>query len=277
MDDDGAVSALPGRYAGVTRDLPCRSTTDPDVAAVLAWWDGHGRDLPWRATRDVYGIWVAEVMSAQTSVLRAAEFWERWMAAWPTVDALAAAPLADVLAAWQGLGYPRRARYLHLAARQVVEGGWPDDLTELPGVGPYVAAAISCFAREEPVLPRDVNVVRVLARRFPEGVDTAGDPWRAGQALMEFGQRICTARPRCGDCVVSSGCDVRGAPAAAAPVAARRQPRFEGSVRQRRGELLRRVLAEGSVERRSADAAAAAGLLADGLIAEDGEVLVPPR
>jgi A/G-specific adenine glycosylase len=260
-----------------TNESP-RSATDPDVAAVLAWWDAHGRDLPWRATRDVYGVWVAEVMSAQTSVVRAAEFWQRWMAAWPTVDALAAAPLADVLATWQGLGYPRRARHLHLAARKVVEGGWPDDLTDLPGVGPYVAAAVRCFAREEPVLPRDVNVERVLARRFPEGVDTAQDPWRAGQALMEFGQRICTARPRCGDCVVSAGCNVRGAPPAETAVTTRRrQPRFEGSLRQRRGELLRRVLSEGSVDRRSADADAAAGLLTDGLIAEDGRVLVPPR
>src|SRR5579871_3690971 len=124
------------------------------------------------------------------------------MARWPTVEALAAASLADVLREWQGLGYPRRARDLHRAAQTVVLTGWPEDLTELPGVGPYISAAIRCFALEEPVLPLDTNVKRVLARRFPGGVDTGADPWRAGQGLMEFGQRICTARPQCGVCPV---------------------------------------------------------------------------
>ncbi|HYZ80996.1 MAG TPA: A/G-specific adenine glycosylase, partial [Solirubrobacteraceae bacterium] len=184
--------------------------TDSEVAGVVQWWTVHARPLPWRATRDVYAVWVSEVMSAQTTIGRAAAAWSRWMERWPTVDALASASLAEVLAQWQGLGYPRRARDLHRSARIVAAGGWPDDLQELPGVGPYIAAAVRCFAREEPVLPMDVNVARVLRRRFPGGVDIAADPWRAGQALMEFGQRICTARPRCGECPVRSGCAGRG-------------------------------------------------------------------
>ncbi len=249
------------------------TVTDPELAAVLDWWSAHARELPWRASRDVYAIWVAEVMSAQTSVTRAAPAWSRWMARWPTVGALAAASLAEVLTEWQGLGYPRRARDLHRAAAIVTASGWPDDLTELPGVGAYVAAAIRCFAREEPVLPRDVNVRRVLARRFPGGVDTAGDPWRAGQALMEFGQRICSARPACSVCPVQTGCP--GTAADPAPPA-RRQARFEGSLRQQRGRLLARVLADGAVALEAVDAAAAAGLVADGLLQLSDGTLRPP-
>lgn len=249
--------------------------TDPALAAVVDWFCEHGRRLPWRRSRDVYAIWVSEVMSAQTTVSRAAVAWTAWTARWPTVDSLAAASLADVLGQWQGLGYPRRARDLHRSAQIVAGSGWPDELTELPGVGPYVAAAIRCFALEQSALPLDVNVRRVLTRRFPFGVDITADPWRTGQALMEFGQRVCTARPHCERCPVRAGCPGPGDPSAARP--ARRQPRFEGSLRQRRGRLLRTVLAEGGVPAADADRKAADGLLADGLIAEDGGWLRPPR
>lgn len=250
------------------------SVTDAEVAAVVTWWTAHGRDLPWRHTRDVYAVWVAEVMAVQTTVTRAAEAWLRWMERWPTVESLAAASLADVLRTWQGLGYPRRARDLHRAAQQVAASGWPHDLTELPGTGTYVAAAVRCFALEEPVLPLDVNVSRVIHRRFPGGIDITGDAWRTGQALMEFGQRICSARPRCEACPVSRGCAGRGSPAA---VGRRRRPaRFHGSVRQRRGQLLRRVLASGAVRLDEEDAEIAAGLAADGLIVlSDGVAHAP--
>ena len=250
---------------------------DPALAGVIAWFAAEARDLPWRATRDPYAVWIAEVMSAQTTVGRAAEAWSRWLARWPDVPALAGASLAEVLAQWQGLGYPRRARDLHRSAQIIAASGWPDELETLPGIGAYVAAAIRCFAHEQAVVPIDVNVRRVLARRFPAGVDTGGDPWRAGQALMEFGQRICRATPRCDACPVFLGCggpDSAHALAAAAPP--RRQTRFAGSVRQRRGQLLREVLARGGVVAGDADPVAADGLVADGLVRRDGAWLRPP-
>jgi A/G-specific adenine glycosylase len=248
---------------------------DPALERVLDWWSANARHLPWRASRDVYAIWVSEVMAAQTTIGRAAQAWERWMERFPTVDALAAASLTEVLRQWQGLGYPRRARDLHAAARIVVEAGWPEDLTALPGVGAYTAAAIRCFALEQPVLPVDVNVRRVLGRRFPDGVDAAGDPWRTGQALMEFGQRICTARPDCGACPVSADC--RGPHTGdGRPQGRPKTQRFENSLRQRRGWLLRQVIGDGPVSVHAADAEAAATLVADRLLRESGGWLHPP-
>ena len=128
---------------------------------LLAWYGAVGRDLPWRRTRDPYAILVSEVMLQQTQVERVVPRYERWLARWPTADALAAASPADVIVEWQGLGYNRRAVALHRAATRVAAEGWPDDLTELPGVGPYTAAAVANFAFGENVLPRDVNVDRV--------------------------------------------------------------------------------------------------------------------
>jgi A/G-specific adenine glycosylase len=251
------------------------SVSDPEVVAVLDWWAANARALPWRSTRDVYAVWVSEVMSAQTTVNRAADAWVRWMERWPTVEALAEASLADVLGQWQGLGYPRRARDLHRSALIVARSGWPEDLRTLPGVGPYIAAAVRCFAHEEPVLPLDVNLRRVLRRRFDGQLDISGDPWRAAQALMEFGQRVCTARPSCTTCPVREGC--AGPDAGdrfAAPV--RRQKPFDGSVRQRRGRLLRRVLEEGPVRVPRGEAAVAAGLAGDGLaVLQDGWLHAP--
>jgi A/G-specific adenine glycosylase len=248
---------------------------DPALAPVIDWWRANARELPWRATREVYGVWVAEVMSAQTTVERAAEAWVRWMKRWPTVQKLADAPLVEVLAEWQGLGYPRRARDLHRSARIVVREGWPAELAELPGIGAYVSAAIRCFALEEPVLPKDVNVMRVLGRRYPHGVDISGDPWRAGQAIMEFGQRICRARPACDGCPVRVGC---GGPdeTADATTGRRRQPRYEGSVRQRRGQLLAVIVAGDEVAVDGADREVAAGLAADGLAVLVGDRLRAP-
>jgi A/G-specific adenine glycosylase len=262
---------MTGRHPDIT--APAWRVSDREVAAVLDWWTANGRPLPWRATRDVYAVWVSEVMSAQTTVSRSAPAWVRWMERWPTVEALAAASLAEVLGEWQGLGYPRRARDLHRSARIVARSGWPADLRALPGVGPYIASAVSCFAREEPVLPVDVNVGRVLRRRFAGGIDTSDDPWRAGQALMEFGQRICAARPRCGACPVRVGCAGPAADGGAVPA---RQKPFAGSVRQRRGRLLRRVLVEGAVDVGEGDRDVAAGLAADGLAVLDAGRLRPP-
>jgi A/G-specific adenine glycosylase len=132
--------------------------------ALLAWYDAHGRDLPWRRTRDPYAILVSEVMLQQTQVARVVPRWKAWLARWPAVEALAAAPAADVIREWQGLGYNRRAVSLHRAAQRVAADGWPDDLTELPGVGRYTADAVGAFAFGREVLPVDTNVRRVLDR-----------------------------------------------------------------------------------------------------------------
>jgi len=259
------------------------STCDPAVATLIEWFAAHGADFPWRRTRDRYAVLVAEVQLQSTQAGRVVPFFEAWMARWPTAGALAEAPLADVLAAWQGLGYPRRARNLHRAARQICAAGWPADdrLTELPGVGPYTAAAIRCFADGAAVLPSDTNVARVLARRFPEGWPGTpeGAGWAVGQAFMDLGREWCTARaPRC-----ASGCPLRrGCPAADAgnvrevTPPGRRQSPYAGSLRQRRGALLRELTAAGSVEI-DRDAEAAATLVADGLARVAGAELVLPE
>ena len=255
---------------------PSPTALGEPLVAIVDWWESNARELPWRERRDVYAIWVSEVMSAQTSVARACEAWGRWMARWPTVEELARAELADVLVQWQGLGYPRRARDLHRSARIVAADGWPPDLTELPGVGAYVASGVRCFAREEPVIPLDVNVRRVLARRFPDGLEIAADPWRSGQALMEFGQRICAARPRCEHCPVRPGCPTATGGGPDPAPRTRRQAPYRGSLRERRGKLLARVLGGGVVTVDGADREAALGLVADGLLALSDGHLHPP-
>ena len=196
------------------------------------------------------------------------------MARWPTVEALAGAALVDVLGQWQGLGYPRRARDLHRSARLVVAGGWPDGLTTLPGIGPYVAAAIRCFALEEPVLPGDVNVERVLGRRCPDGVDITADPWRAGRRSWSSGNGSA-GRVRYRHCPVGEGCggpgDVPGRGTR------RRRSPYEGSARQRRDRLLARVVAGDEVVVAGTDREIAASLAADGLAVLVGNRLTAPE
>jgi A/G-specific adenine glycosylase len=229
-----------------------------------AWFAEHGRDLPWRGTRDPYAILVSEVMSQQTQVERVVPRWQRWLARWPTVDALAAAPVADVIREWQGLGYNRRALSLHRAAQRVAAHGWPDDLTDLPGVGRYTADAVSSFAFGRPVLPVDVNVRRVSERT---GRDFSP---AAAQALMDLGKTVCLARiPRCGVCPLAALCPSRGRRFEPS----RRQGRFDGSFRQRRAAALRAVVA-GS---QPADAEAVASLARDGLVRVDGEAVSLPE
>ena len=119
-------------------------------SALRAWYATHGRVLPWRETRDPYAILVCEVMLQQTQVERVVPRYLRWLDRWPTVEALATAARAEVIVEWQGLGYNRRAVNLHDAAQTIVDRGWPDDLCELPGVGPYTAAAVGNFAFGRP-------------------------------------------------------------------------------------------------------------------------------
>jgi A/G-specific adenine glycosylase len=223
---------------------------------LLAWFRGHGRDLPWRRTRDPYAILVSEVMLQQTQVERVVPRYLAWLERWPTVDALASASPADAIREWQGLGYNRRGLNLHRAARQIAADGWPDDLTELPGVGAYTAAAIRSFALGEPVLPVDTNVRRVLDR-----TGRAFSP-SCGQALMDLGATICLARvPRCGVCPLAADCPSRGRRFEPA----RRQGPFEGSFRQRRAATLR-LVSEGPRALAELDGTAVESLHRDGLV-----------
>jgi A/G-specific adenine glycosylase len=235
-------------------------------AALLAWFEAHGRDLPWRRTRDPYAILVSEVMLQQTQVERVVPRYLEWVARWPTAAALASASPADVIRAWQGLGYNRRGLNLHRAAQRIARDGWPDDLTELPGVGPYTAAAVASFALGRPVLPVDTNVRRVQ-ERTAHGFSPA-----AGQALMDLGATVCLARvPRCGACPLAGACPSRGR--RYAPL--RKQSRFDGSFRQRRAETLR-LVAAAAQPFRDLDAAAVESLARDGLVTiRAGTVALP--
>jgi A/G-specific adenine glycosylase len=242
-----------------------RATTLPAVRELLlAWYRDNRRPLPWRESRDPYAILVSEVMLQQTQVERVIPRYLRWLERWPTVEALAAASAAEVIVEWQGLGYNRRAVNLHRAARAVAADGWPDDLTGLPGVGPYTAAAVANFAFGRDVLPVDVNIGRVQ-ERTGEAFDGS-----CAQALFDLGATICLARvPRCEACPLASACPSRGS--RYEPL--RRQSRFEGSFRQRRASALRAVAAGGPVE----DAEAVASLARDGLVTveADGRATLP--
>lgn len=206
--------------------------------ALLAWFEGHQRRLPWRAgpgqRPDPYAVWISEVMLQQTQVATALPYFERWMARFPTVAVLAEAPLDEVLALWQGLGYYGRARNLHRAAIQIVaeqEGRLPEDpaaLRQLPGIGAYAAGAIASIAFGRPAPAVDGNARRVLARlgaiegdpaRPPaaeairdlaEALVQVPEPGQLNQALMELGARICTPRnPACPGCPVAADCRAR--------------------------------------------------------------------
>ncbi len=226
-------------------------------SALLYWYATDHRDFPWRRTADPYAVLVSEVMLQQTQASRVAERFPTFMRRFPTAATLAAATEAQVLAAWSGLGYNRRALALHRAATEVAKHGWPQDveaLERLPGIGPYTARAVASLAFGEPVGVVDTNVRRWLVRRFGLRADTrsvelqsvadalaaagsAADaaPWT--HATMEFGAAICTPRnPRCVACPIAGGCPSRGV-AAAVPVP--RQASFAGSDRAYRGAIVR--------------------------------------
>ncbi|MDQ3425014.1 MAG: A/G-specific adenine glycosylase [Actinomycetota bacterium] len=233
---------------------------------LLAWFEEHGRDLPWRRTRDPYAILVSEVMLQQTQVERVVPRYLAWLERWPSVESLAAASAAEVIREWQGLGYNRRALSLHRSAHRVAAEGWPEDLTQLPGVGPYTATAIRCFAFDENVLPVDVNIERVLRR-------TGGSFSAASaQALMDLGATICIARiPRCDSCPLAEVCPSRGI----RDEPARRQGPFEGSFRQRRATALREIAAA-SLPLDELDGEVVRSLVRDGLVEVAGELVRLP-
>jgi A/G-specific adenine glycosylase len=238
--------------------------TDPRLledarALVLDWFGRAGRDLPWRATRDPYRVLVAEVLAQQTQAARAAAAWPRFLERFPDVAAMAAATPAEVLRAWQGLGYNRRALALRAAARAVVErGGWPDTvegLAALPGIGPYTARAIACFALGLEVAPVDTNVARVLARalagedpgalgpaarqRLADAAVPPGRAWEWSSALMDVGALHCRPRPRCRGCPLELRCRWRALGAAAPASRPRGQAPFATSDRRWRGAVVR--------------------------------------
>ena len=195
-------------------------------------------------------------MLQQTQVARVVPRYLAFLARWPTVESLGAATPGDVIREWQGLGYNRRALNLHRAARRIAVDGWPDDLTELPGVGRYTADAVARFALDKPVLPVDTNVRRVLERTG------GGFGPASAHALMDLGATICLARiPRCHACPLAGDCPSRGR--RYEPL--RRQSRFEGSFRQRRARTLT-LVAERPRRQSALDREATASLAADGLV-----------
>jgi len=255
--------------------------------ALLRWYGAVRRDLPWRRTTDPYAILVSEVMLQQTQVARVVPRWEAWLERWPSAASLAAASRADVLREWVGLGYNRRAVALHAAAAAVARDGWPDDLRELPGVGPYTAAAVASFAFGAQVAAVDTNVRRVAARLGRGDPADLLPPGRAAEfngAMMDLGATVCTARvARCGECPLAAWCRSRGRAgegATASPRAPRPSggragaERFEDTNRWVRGRVLAALAAGAGLPPDIAPERlrrAVAGLERDGLIRRTGE------
>jgi A/G-specific adenine glycosylase len=247
--------------------------------SLLAWSDRALRRLPWRETRDPWSVLVSEVMLQQTQVPRVVPAYDAFLRRFPTVTVCAESDQGEVVAAWQGLGYNRRAVSLHRTARAVVErhgGRFPsglDDLLELPGIGPYTARALLAFAFERDVGVVDVNAARVLVRLSGQTLSRRdlqpladrmvppGRGWRWNQAILDLGAGICRrGAPACDICPLAHACAWRTAggpdPALSPGVAGRRQSPFEGSDRQGRSRLLRALL-QGPVA--GADVPAACG------------------
>jgi A/G-specific adenine glycosylase len=238
------------------------------TAMLLRWYERERRNLPWRRTRDAYAILVSEVMLQQTQVARVVPRYEAWLARWPTAEALAGATLEAVLREWVGLGYNRRAMRLWEAARVVARDGWPERLQDLPGVGPYTAAAVGSFAFGRQEVALDTNARRLFARLGAPLVPPPGRAADFNQATMELGATVCTARaPRCGACPLRADCD---GPAPPAPRARPRpRERFEDSNRWARGRVVAALAAGEGVPRDLAPdrlQPALQGLVRDGLI-----------
>ena len=238
---------------------------------LLAWHATQGMHAPWRESADPYEVLVAAVMAQQTQMSRVMPSYERFVAAFPTVASLAAASAGDVIRVWAGMGYNQRAIRLHRAARTIVDGGWPRDvdaLMQIDGIGPFTAAIIVSFAFGEPAACVDTNVRRVLGRLAgDEGIDgkrlqaladaslAVREPARWNQAVMDYGARVCTIRPKCEACGLASGCpsrrdlpvSTRATPvlrvaeeraAYDARLGKKVQPKFEGSARWWRGRVV---------------------------------------
>lgn len=269
-------------------------------SALFAWFDTHGRTIDVRAAQSPWEVLILEVMSQQTRIDRVGPYWRAFLERWPTPAALAAATTHDLLAAWAGLGYNRRALALREAARAIVRdygGEVPaalDALVGLPGVGPYTARAVSATAFGRPVAPVDVNVGRVVRRiagiasgrraiqAEADALVSRDDPRRWVSAVMDLAATVCTRRePRCEACPVASLCASRGT-RGDAPARRPGGERFESTNRWLRGRILARVRAAGdgrwvwfgeplgshSTERVRA---ALVALAADGFVERDGD------
>jgi A/G-specific adenine glycosylase len=223
---------------------------------LLAWFDEHKRDLPWRRDRDPYRVWLSEIMLQQTRVAAVVDHYQRFLRRFPSIEKLARSRESSVLAVWSGLGYYRRARMLHAAAKKIVReraGQFPGSATELralPGIGRYTAAAIASIAFDEPVAVVDGNVERVLQRM--SGKRIAGEslwcsaqevlsPERPGdfnQAMMELGATVCLPRqPKCRLCPVSRMCATQGELSRAAKPSRQRKREINYALNCRNGSI----------------------------------------
>lgn len=241
--------------------------TPIEVAAaqvdVLQWAENELRDLPWRASRDPWEILVAEVMSQQTQLQRVIPKWHAFLQRWPTAQACSNEPLAEILKAWSGLGYPRRARALWETAQRVThefDGEFPmdyDALITMPGIGPYTANAMLCFAGERDVGLVDTNIGRILARVInvrltakqaqhqAESLVPTSQGWLWNQALLDIGALLCRSEPICHQCPLAPSClwhrngNLAPDPAHKSAGVSVPQSAFQGSFRQDRGAVLR--------------------------------------
>ncbi len=229
---------------------------DRRALALLEWYRDHRRELPWRANREPWPVLVSEVMLQQTQAGRVVPYFERFIARFPTPVALTEATVGEILALWSGLGYNRRALRLQEAAGRIAAGGWSTDtagLQALPGIGPYTAAAVACFAFGEQIPAVDTNVRRVVSRWYGRPLsgssltETARNELPEGraadwnQAVMDLGAGLCRpTEPLCGDCPVARWC--AGPTTYVAPPP---QGRFRGSNRESRGAIIRHLVQRG--------------------------------
>lgn len=216
---------------------------------MLVWFDANGRDLPWRHDTDPWRVLVTEVMSHQTQIARVSERRGPFLDRFPTPASLADATPGEAIDMWAGLGYLRRLHHLRRAAATIANDGWPDDLTDLPGVGPYTAAAVECFAFGRAVPAVDTNHKRVLSRWDGTALDGAAlakvarreldrdRPREWNQAVMDLGAMICGPRPACPVCPVSQWC---ADPSIYEPPP--RQSSYPGSLRQVRAAILKELI-----------------------------------
>jgi len=245
------------------------------MTGLRSWYRIHGRhDLPWRQTRDRWSILVSEVMLHQTPVARVLPAYDRFLRRFPTPAAARVAGPGALIEEWNRLGYPRRARWLWAAADRIDREGWPEDLTDLAGVGRYTAAAVAALADGADAIGIEVNIRRVCERTAGQRMTERAAEARATElarglrgrdrllALMDLGALVCTARtPTCPGCPLRADCATRGP---LAEETRHRQARYEGSFRQRRGAVLAR-LRVGAVPTAELDGEALASLLDDGL------------